>query len=213
MSAKHFKHNNNSKKDIYNKLDIIKNNAVLFLLCIMFLLGIFVGAVSTKSIDADMLSLLDFLFLTNFNTRIEQSLIYTFSATLSSAFIFLLAVLLLGLTLWGFLIIPIISFFRGYGLGLSLGYIYGIYKIKGILFNVLVMLPGAIIISAAIILFSKLSISFSFKLSRGAFVRKSVSQVFMKNYLIRFAFFLIAIAVGSAVDMIFTAVFSGLFSF
>lgn len=211
VSAKHFKPNN--KTNIYNKLVTIKNNAILFLLCIMFLFGTSIGAVSANSTDTDTLKILDFLFLTNFKARVEQSMVYTFSADLSSSFIFLLTVFILGLTLWGFLIIPIVAFFRGYGLGLSIGYIYGTYKIKGILFNVLVMLPGAIIISVAIILFSKLSIYFSFKLSKGAFIKKSLNQVFIKDYIIKFAFFLIIIALGSAVDMIFTAIFLNLFSF
>ncbi len=208
FSARHFR--NDSRN---NKLLLLKNNANLIFLCMVFIVGIVVGTFATIATDKDTLNILDFLFLTNFKARMEQSLIYTFSATLSSSFVFLLMNFLLGLTLWGFLIIPSVSFFKGYGLGLSLGYIYGVYKIKGILFNLLVMLPSALIISVSVILFSRLSMIFSFKLCKSAFIKRSVNQILIKNYLVKFAFFIIIIAVGAGVDMLFTALFSGLFSF
>jgi stage II sporulation protein M len=115
----------------------------LVVLSLLLLAGLAVGAVFARNSGADLLERLDFLFAGNFKARATASFLSIFSASFASAFLFIFACFLCGLSMWGIFFIPFILFFRGLGLGLTSGYLYAVYGGIGILFNLVVILPGA----------------------------------------------------------------------
>lgn len=99
------------------------------------------------------LLLLIFVF-TNLDARLSQNVINTFCACFASDFIFLFAVFLLGLTPWGIPVLPFIVFLKGFGTGITAGYLFSVHSLKGIVFYLFVLLPGTFLFCLALILFS-----------------------------------------------------------
>lgn len=128
-------------------------------------IGVFLGAFRAKGADSDLALGLDFLFTTNLQSRLSQSVFETFCSCFFSNFLFLFAVFLCGLAPWGMAVIPMITTFKGFGVGLCAGYLYSAYGLKGIGFYMLVLLLGIFIFTVALIVQSQNS----FKLSKRIF--------------------------------------------
>lgn len=129
-----------------------------------------------------------------------------FIASFASTFLFMLLCFLFGLTLWGFLLTPPVLFFRGVGLGVTSGYLYAAYHFKGILFYCVVVLPGALVCGAALILAAREAMRTSRSIGRGEHWN-------MKLYCIRFGGVLILAAGAALTDAVLSFCLSGLFSF
>ena len=178
------------------------------------LFGMISGTIAAKNADENLLAQLDFLFASNFKSRIQQPAGNTFAASLASSFIFLLVIFLSGCSLWGGLLIPLTTFFRGFGLGILTGYLYYSYGWHGFLFHLLVILPGMFLSSIGIAYGSEKSLKLSVRLFRAQ--KKDADRTANINF--KQYFFLMGkactmITFAAVLDMICTVCFSGLFQF
>ena len=148
----------------------------------------------SRNLHQEALSGLDFLFQATVQSR-TGSVGTVFAASFASSFLFLFLCFLFGLALWGFLLTPPVLFFRGVGLGVASGYLYAAYHFKGILFYCVVVLPGALVCGAALILAAREAMRTSRSIGRGEHWN-------MKLYCVRF---------GGVLILAFCL--SGLFSF
>lgn len=190
--------------------DAARTNRAMLLLAAVFLVGMVFGAVNSGSAGMRTLSRLDFLFAGNFKARADLPLISIFSASFASAFLFILACFLCGLSMWGAFFIPTVPFFRGFGLGLTSGYLYVTYGWKGFLYNFAVILPGAFFCCLAILAASLEGMRYSRSLAaRGA----AAKEIPIKNYLMRFGGILACACVAAVLDVLMSALFGGFFSF
>ncbi|MBR1752258.1 MAG: hypothetical protein IJ740_15555, partial [Ruminococcus sp.] len=114
-------------------------------------LGLAIGCICSGGLSSGTLKNLDFLFMTNMPQRLSGGPLGAFCAGFASDFLFLLAAFLMGLSLWGAAVLPLISFFRGFGIGVSAGYLLLNYGFKGIIFYITVLLPGIIIFAMVLI--------------------------------------------------------------
>lgn len=119
----------------------IKRYGIYILFISMLIVGLACGTVYAMSADKEMLASLDFLFFTNLDARLSQNVINTFCACFASDFIFLFAVFLLGLTPWGIPVLPFIVFLKGFGTGITAGYLFSVHSLKGIVFYLLYCCP------------------------------------------------------------------------
>ena len=191
--------------------DTIQKNRAIFLLALLFLAGMVFGAVYSRSAGLRSLSRLDFLFAGNFKARAAQPLVTIFSASFASSFLFVFACFLCGLSMWGAFFIPVIPFFRGFGLGLTSGFLYVTYGWKGFLYNLAVILPGAFFCCLAILAASLEGIRYSrsFAAHRGTIT----GEIPMKSYALRFGAILAWACVAAILDTLMSALFGGCFSF
>lgn len=207
---KFFSHaqNNNFKKFLYN-------NKLLIFLSIILLSGIFLGAVLIKLADKNILKLINILFLSDFKESLSKNLLDTFVSSISSTFIFILISFFMGLSMWGFVLTPIIPFIRGICIGLSECYLYSVYGIKGICFHTLVFLPGIFISSIAVLLMARESIKISNSFSSIIFCKNKLDNIYKSTqlYLLRSGCISIIVIISSATDLISTLLFSKFFSF
>ena len=90
---------------------------------------------------------------------------------------------------------------------------YAAYGASGIFYNILVVLPGAFISALVLIIISKESFRFSWDIMTSLRGYKSDISGEFRLYIIRIFWALIVLAGASVVDMLFSLVFSGLFSF
>lgn len=118
---------------------------------VMFVLGLSVGCIMSSDLSDSTLKNLDFLFMTNMPERLSGGAINAFCAGFASDFLFLAAAFILGLSLWGVAALPFIAFFKGFGVGVSAGYLLTAYGFKGIVFYVTVLLPGIAVFAMALI--------------------------------------------------------------
>lgn len=188
---------------------------LLILLAALLLAGMVCGALAARYADESILGKLDILFASNYKTRAIQPIGTTFAASLASSFLFILATMMMGLSMWGVVLVPVIPFFRGFGLGLSAGYLYASFGWTGVLFHLSVMLPGMFLSAIAIILSAREAIRFSRRLAVTGFARRKKEPTMpdLHLYLVRNGLILGIGVLAALLDMLLTVSFAGLFSF
>ncbi len=155
----------------------IKENKMISILVLSFLIGIIIGSISIGCSKLLLFNDIKEMFKENFSAVSENSYLLTFSSSLLSIFIYIIAILLLSLSLWGGMIVPILPLLRGIGVGIAAGCLYLSYGIKGILFYILVLLPGAFLSSIILIIYTKRSMIFTNKLRSKFFPNSSLDKL------------------------------------
>lgn len=195
--------------------ETFKEHWLIIVLALILVIGMIFGSVYARSAENTVLEKLDFIFFSNYKTRISQTLFTTFTASVASSFLFVLMSFLSGMSLWGSVLVPLLPFFRGFGLGLTSGYIYAFYGFKGILFNAVVILPSAFLSSVCVIAAARESIRYSVSLAaaeRSGHSHNNDTDYTMRTYLNRYALLLILLVGSGVLDVICTACFAGIFS-
>lgn len=192
-------------------LHIVKAHSLFLGFMMILLAGMIVGAIAAKNADENLLSQLDFLFASNFKARLNQPAGNTFVASLASSFLFLFVIFLSGCSLWGGLSIPLITFFRGFGLGILTGYLYYTYGWHGFLFHLLVVLPGMFLSSIGIAYGGEKSMRLSLRLLTAQRKEPAGNSLNFKQYFFFMGKACMVITFAALLDMICTACFSGLF--
>ena len=195
---------------------IIKRYGVKLLFTLMILLGMILGALYARSAQSEALNSLDFLFTTNLEARLSQSAIGTFCACFASDFIFLLSAYLLGAAAWGLPFLLALVCFKGFGTGVTAGYLCLSHGMSGAGFYLLVLLPGTFLFCAALIGFAADALrfsrhAFSYTLSKqipAASLRESLLRFTMRFFSALFVTFL-----ASLLDAVLWTFFAGTFQF
>ena len=207
----------------FNKIKIIKSsvislilkNKIYSLLTLSTIVGLIFGALSERLCCESVVSSLDILFDSNVKSRIEQPIFATFIISLTSSFIFIFTLILFGLSICGIVFIPLLPFIRGFGVGITAGYLYSTYYLKGILFNLIVLLPGIFLAMLAIILEAYESIIFSRLLFYNVFFKNKDNDLNngFKLYIKRSGFIFIISVLSSFIDVILSLLFLRYFTF
>lgn len=197
-------------------LNLFRQNKTFVLLSVIFLFGIFIGAISGENIDNKTFENINKLFLSNIEARGTNSFLYIFVSSLSSSFIFILLAFFMGLSMWGCILLPILPFFKGFCLGISQNYLYCSYGIKGLGFQLLVLLPGIFISVIALLLMSREAMRLSHNFS--TFMLFGTREPFgrrddIKMYLLRTGCVLIISVFASIIDTVFNMLFLNIFHF
>ena len=180
----------------------------------MLIAGLTAGSVFFNEVDSQVISRLDFFFTTNIADRIKNGAYGAFCASFASNFIFLSASFLMGFSLWGIALLPFIVGFKGFGIGISAGYLFMNYGFKGVLFYLAVLLPGIFLFSMALIYQSAFSYNIFKKLIKCLFAKQEVSfSVSAKIYLQQSFRYLLFTLFSAVLDMVLWFVLSGLFNF
>lgn len=200
---------------INNVLNLsVKNKSLIFVfLCLIS--GMIFGSLSVSSLNMESLHAIDFLFLNDFQERIIQSGFEIFISSFFILSLFSLFIELSALSCWGVIFIPLIIAVRGLSLGLSAGYLYSIYGLKGIAFYILILLPGIFVSSLGLTVFSAESIKFSSKLLKVVFPKAAEEKLWdsFKYYIKKSGYCLILMGISSLIDLCFMSMFSKFFNF
>ena len=142
-------------------LQIFRQQFLLVFLGLFLIAGLILGVIFIRNADYSLLKTLDFVFFSNVKARSALPVLSIFVASLASSFLFLLFCFLCGLSIWGAYCVPLAPLFRGFGMGITAGYLYAAYGFQGFLFHLAVILPGAFICLIAILIASRESMLFS----------------------------------------------------
>lgn len=197
------------------RIAVLRKNGPFILFFLAAAIGTVFGSLSSRSADAGMLKRLDLIFLTNLELRSSQGILSLFISSFSSVTVFMLAAFLLGLSLWGGALCILIPFFKGYGYGLTAGFVCAAYGMRGFFYNLLVILPG-MFISCAVVSMAALH---SFKKSLSSvmlLVRSPVKddpRAQLSSYTFTMLRLMLLCAVSSLTDVLCSISFSWLFRF
>ena len=159
-----------TKKDVKS---LLRKWGGVMLFSLMLVIGLTAGSFCSGNLSRDTLKSLDFLFATNMPARLSGGALGAFCAGFASDFLFLLAAFLMGLSLWGAAALPFIAFFKGFGVGVSAGYLLMTYGLKGFVFYISVLLPGIVISCVALVYELGVSLSVFLSILRNVLGRTS----------------------------------------
>lgn len=198
-----------------DKSKILKGNGLIVFLSAITLLGMLLGTAFINFISLSTIKKLDILFLSDFDSRVGQNSIYTFISSISSSFIFWILLILVSLSFAGPILVPLVLIFRSGGLGMTAGYLYLIYGVKGVAFYILVMLPGMFISSMGFILMSLKSVKFSLKVAKKFLPNPNGEEIWPNMILyIKWCLYTLVVLTGSSlIDMFCISIFCKLFTF
>lgn len=194
----------------------IKRYGVYAVFIFVLIVGLACGTVYAISTDSQMLSSLDFLFFTNLDARLTQNVISTFCACFASDFVFLFSIFLLGLTPWGIPVMPFVVLLRGFGTGITAGYLFSVHSVKGIVFYLFVLLPGTFLFCLALILFATAAFYSSGTIFFRIIADKNgggSSHGYISDFLSRGVSCLILAFLSAVLDAALWGVFAGNFNF
>ena len=196
-------------------LQIFRQQFLLVFLGLFLIAGLMLGVIFIRNADYSLLKTLDFVFFSNVKARSALPVLSIFVASLASSFLFLLFCFLCGLSIWGAYCVPLAPLFRGFGMGITAGYLYAAYGFQGFLFHLAVILPGAFICLIAILIASRESMLFSKKIHLGRKTEEQEAQPKnnVRHFFIRFSILTGILIIGALVDVLTTVCFSGLFVF
>ena len=196
-------------------LQIFRQQFLLVCLGLFLIAGLILGVIFIRNADYSLLKTLDFVFFSNVKARSALPVLSIFVASLASSFLFLLFCFLCGLSIWGAYCVPLAPLFRGFGMGITAGYLYAAYGFQGFLFHLAVILPGAFICLIAILIASRESMLFSKKIHLGRKTEEQEAQPKnnVRHFFIRFSILTGILIIGALVDVLTTVCFSGLFVF
>lgn len=182
----------------------------------VLLVGLVAGSICAQNSGENLLKSLDFLFTTNLDARLAQNAAGTFCACFASDFIFLFSVFLLGLTPWGVFVMPFVVLFKGFGTGLTAGYLFAIQQLGGVGFYLLVLLPGTFLFCIALVMFSTNSFVFSkdmFVYTFGKYPPKQSMRMRAASFCSHLMASLIMTFCASLLDTALWTLFAGAFNF
>lgn len=192
----------------------IKRYGATTLFVLMYAGGLLFGSLSARSADTQLLDGMNFLFTTNLSARMGQPAFSTFATSFASDFLFMLFVFLCGLSPWGMAAIFLAPVFKGFGVGLSAGYLFITYGLKGVGFYLLVILAGTFIFSFALIIECIQANCLSLRIAKTIFLsRENVQPVsaYVHRFLFHSFYMLLLTTVAAFADMLLWTWFSGVF--
>ncbi len=194
---------------------ILRGRFLITLMGLFAATGVLLGALYIRHADYSLLKMLDFVFFSNIQARGTLPLLAVFTASLASSFLFLLFCFLCGLSVWGAYCVPLAPLFRGFGMGLTAGYLYATYGFSGFLFHLLVILPGAFLCLITILLGARESVLFSRKIPLGNKRRaqEEPENNGVRTFFFRFSILTGVLVAGAITDTALAVCIAGFFTF
>lgn len=183
------------------KSAILQNNQKLIMLTLIFICGLFVGALTVKNTNAVFGESLKSLVENYYTARNGQSVLHSFLSAFGSECIFLLIAMLFGVCIIGEPILWLLPFVKGLGLGIISGYLYQAYTLQGLTYFSVYVLPAAVLASAALLLACKESILMTRDIAKILLKGESHSSAEMfKLYILRYTVLLVCLVFCAALS-------------
>ena len=168
------------KLKIIDKL-IINKKVTIFLLSISFL-AIITGTIFVIVLGNDYTNEIK-ESINNFINNLDKiNYIETFKNIFLTNLIFLILIWLIGISIIGIPISLILFFIKCFSLGFTIGSFILVFKTKGILLNIIYIIPSQIINILITIYLLSISLIISFKILESLIKKKTFSFNFMNNY-------------------------------
>jgi len=200
------------KENKTSVLEAINQNNSLIFLSFCFLLGFLAGVLifKTKNTSGG--------YYSNEFTELYNKLNGGFLSAVICSFLnqlpFAAAIFLSGTCMVGAVLVPAIAAVRGATYGMIMAYTYFAYNLKGVVFNLLILIPSAVVAAISVILASREALGFSLSLARLAFpdTKKPHIEQDFKLYCIRQLFVLLFFLTSALIQGLMSASFISFFA-
>ena len=207
------KNNFKVSKNKTSLLETINQNNSLIFIAFCLLLGILAGVLifKTKNSDLEYYSSEFKYIYSRLNSGFLPAATYSFLNQLP----FAAAIFLSGTCMVGAVLVPAVVMVRGAIYGIIMGYAYNSFGLMGIVFNLLIFIPSAVIAALALILSSREALGFSLSLARLALpeTKKPHIEQDFKLYCMRQLFVLMFFALSALVQALMSISFISFFEF
>ena len=189
------------------------NFLIYFSLTIIFVIGIIIGAITIKVLNIEqknsIITFLNSFFKTMDNIGLDN--LSVLKQSIIDNFKTIGIIWATGLIIIGIPVIPIITTFRGFALGFTVGFLVNEYGIKGFLFSILGILPQNLFIIPGIISISVTGMAFSINSIKNKKNRLKNNRIGSNiiNYSILILFFSIIVFIGILIEAYISPVFLG----
>ena len=199
--------------DNTNFVSVINENNILIFMVFAFLLGNLISVLLFKlKNDSGSFYKAEFeSFISSFSGGFWK----IFFASILEVLPFVSLVFLAGTSMAGSILTPLIIALRGVILGFLASYLYIHYSLNGIVFNMLIIIPSAVLTSLSLILSGREAFGFSLSLARLAFpgAKTVVLENDFKLYCIRQLFIFLFFLVGALLKTVMAVSFFSFFKF
>lgn len=151
----------------------------------------------------------------NFFAGLKGGYLRAFGNAMMRILPFAALIFLSGSSMVGMVLTPVITFAFGWQFGLICSYAYVHYSLNGIMFNLLMIIPSAVILSIGIILSARESIHFALCIARLTFPNKQEIILYddFRLYCMRQLFVLLFYLAAGLLQTVLGCAFSGYFNF
>lgn len=204
------------KKRGFDLRRLISRFGMQAVFAVLFILGLVVGAAVSKGIDDSTFDKLDLLFITNISARLDMSAFDIFVSCFVSYFLFILCVFLAGISAWGLAAVPLLCAFKGFTVGISSALIFSLYRLSGIGFYILVVLPGTVLFLFTLIRYSVLGFNMSLRylrLTMFGYDREPELKKHIIIFLKKTMFAFLSSGICAVIDMALWILFANKFEF
>ena len=182
--------------------DFIKQNWKLILLTLCFIVGIILATFSTNK-TGYIFKQLNLASQNFIELRLSKDFLKIFLKSFLINLGFLLAIFVLGSSVNGITLVPVVIGIKGYLLGFLISRIYSVYELKGIAFCALIVIPSSIITVICLFVFSQFAMCFSIRV-----INATMPNSIVKNLNFQFKQFVKLLFIN-LLPIIFSAVCDG----
>lgn len=192
----------------------VKNNILMIGMALLILAGMAFGAFLARDPDCLSYQGVSFIIKEYAVQRGELTFWQNFVSSLEGIFPFFLSLFFGGLFLLGAVCIPFIMFFRGLGLGLVMGYLYGTFGWEGVGYSVCLLLPYCFLTSVALLFVAREGIRFSFRMAGQMLPSGKPASLWpaFRLFCVRSLMLAVLILIASFLDSVLVTLCHGLFS-
>jgi hypothetical protein len=197
----------------YYQKNTSKSHRKEIVLFLFFFAGLVVGAFAVRKNNSQILDRLLTLFENYTSVKAAQSAAVNFSNALFRQIILLLTTFCIGLCAVGTPLLYLVLFGYGTASGLVSAFLYKTYMLKGIGYCALILYPGIIMTTGALIFACSVGADMSRFLMNGLLMKETAQNETFRQYCLRF---MIAAAIAGCAALTETALyalFSGYFQF
>lgn len=191
---------------------LIEQQTVIILIALL-LAGIISGSLYTANDKGKFLTELSELIKSSYLACSDSSFLELFFHSIISNSLFFAPVFIFGTCALGAPVVFGISFLKGLGLGVLTSFIYQNYHLQGLGYNAVILIPGAVLASSALIYACKEGLNMSISVFRNLFLpsqKRKEKNITFKLYCMRFGVLFLFIILAAITDGI-TNTFLGSF--
>ena len=202
------------KNTLTVNLNAIKPHLQFIILAIFFIIGIVIGSLFVGRFES-LVAFFEDKVVSFYEIRKSFNFLTVFSNSLLNAMPYYLVVFLCGTSIIGCAVTPIVLILKGFFFGAFSGYMYFTYRLDGIMFNALLLIPTGVVCAFGLLLLAKESFSFSYLLSSICIKSGKTANIYsnFKTYCIKGLICSIFAVIAVFIDIGLSALFTGFFDF
>lgn len=200
--------------DVRSLARMVKSNWLMYAMAALIIVGMTVGAVLARNGECLSYQGVSMIVKEYTSQRDLQTFWQCFISSLEAILPFFAVLFLSGLSVLGAICVPFVMFFRGLGLGLILGYLYGTFGWQGVGYSLLLILPYGFAASVALMFAAREGIRFSFRLTSQMMPSTKPSSMWpsFRLFCIRCLIIFIVLCIASFFDSVLAVLCNGFFT-